>query len=111
MTRRRVNSTNTCKAYIFYYKHGVIPTLADGSDTYIYCPSSRPFSWGQKLTSMVNEMREQVSAECQRQGAWEFLGEDVGAKLLCPDTGTVLTKNHFFGELVHIVFFFCFFES
>lgn len=51
-------------------------------------------------------MEEQVSAECQRQGAWEFLGEGVGAKLLCPDTGTVLTKNHFFGELVHIVFFF-----
>eukprot|EP00066_Takifugu_rubripes_P017519 XP_011606785.1 PREDICTED: uncharacterized protein LOC101076355 [Takifugu rubripes] len=52
--------------------------------------------WSQKLTSMVNEMGEQISAECQRQGAWEFLGEGVGAKLLCPDTGTVLTKNHFF---------------
>lgn len=55
---------------------------------------------------MVNEMGEQISAECQRQGAWELLGEGVGAKLLCPDTGTVLNKNHFFGELVHIVFFF-----
>ncbi|TWW77242.1 hypothetical protein D4764_12G0006320 [Takifugu flavidus] len=54
--------------------------------------------WSQKLTSMVNEMGEQISAECQRQGAWEFLGEGVGAKLLCPDTGTVLTKNHFFGD-------------
>lgn len=93
----------------FYFKNGATPP-ADGSDSYICCPPSRPVSWSQKLTSMVNEMGEQVSAECQRQGAWEFLGEGVGAKLLCPDTGTVLTKNHFFGELLHIVFF-CFFES
>lgn len=55
---------------------------------------------------MVNEMGEQVSAECQRQGAWEFLGEGVGAKLLCPDTGTVLTKNHFFGEFIYCSIFF-----
>lgn len=55
---------------------------------------------------MVEEMGEQVSAECQRLGAWEFLGEGVGAKLLCPDTGTVLTKNHLFGELDHILFVF-----
>lgn len=54
---------------------------------------------------MVNEMGEQVSAECQRLGAWEFLGEGVGAQLLCPDTGAVLTKKHFFGELDHIVLF------
>ncbi|KAK9520852.1 hypothetical protein VZT92_020711 [Zoarces viviparus] len=51
----------------------------------------------QRLTSLVEEMGEQVSAECQRQGAWGFLGEGTGAKLLCPDTGTVLTKDHIFG--------------
>ncbi|KAJ4935626.1 hypothetical protein JOQ06_017157 [Pogonophryne albipinna] len=51
----------------------------------------------QRLTSLVEEMGELVSAECQRQGAWGFLGEGTGAKLLCPDTGTVLTKDHIFG--------------
>ncbi len=43
-------------------------------------------------------MGELVSAECQRQGAWGLLGEGIGAKLLCPDTGTVLTKEQIFGE-------------
>lgn len=43
-------------------------------------------------------MGDQVSAECQRQGAWGLLGEGTGAKLLCPDSGTVLTKEHIFGE-------------
>lgn len=51
-------------------------------------------------------MGEQVSVECQRQGAWGFLGEGVGAQLLCPDTGAVLTKNHFFGKLVHLIIIF-----
>lgn len=41
-----------------------------------------------------------MSAECQRQGAWGLLGEGTGAKLLCPDTGTVLTKDHIFGECI-----------
>ncbi len=52
----------------------------------------------QRLTSLVDEMGELVSAECQRQGAWGLLGEGTGALLLCPDTGTVLTKEHIFGE-------------
>ncbi|XP_041654014.1 uncharacterized protein LOC121516688 [Cheilinus undulatus] len=51
----------------------------------------------QRLTSLVDEMGELLSAECQRQGAWGLLGEGTGAKLLCPDTGTVLTKNQIFG--------------
>lgn len=45
-------------------------------------------------------MGELVSGECQRQGAWELLGEGTGAKLLCPDTGTVLTKDHIFSESI-----------
>lgn len=56
------------------------------------------FSLIQRLTSLVDEMGELVSAECQRQGAWGLLGEGTGAKLLCPETGTVLTKDHVFGE-------------
>eukprot|EP00064_Thunnus_orientalis_P004272 superscaffoldBa00000385_g4283 len=51
----------------------------------------------QRLTSLVDEMGELASAECQRQGAWGLLGEGTGAKLLCPDTGTVLTKDYIFG--------------
>ncbi|XP_041849904.1 uncharacterized protein si:dkey-103g5.4 isoform X3 [Melanotaenia boesemani] len=51
----------------------------------------------QKLTSLVGGMGELVSAECRRQGAWGLLGEGTGAKLLCPDTGTVLTKDDMFG--------------
>ncbi|KAM3615726.1 uncharacterized protein V6R79_006907 [Siganus canaliculatus] len=50
----------------------------------------------QRLTSLVNEMGELWSAECQRQGAWGLLGEGTGAQLLCPDTGSVLTKEHIF---------------
>ncbi|XP_072248570.1 uncharacterized protein [Leuresthes tenuis] len=51
----------------------------------------------QKLMSLVDEMGELLSAECHRQGAWGLLGEGTGAKLLCPDTGTVLTKDDIFG--------------
>lgn len=51
-------------------------------------------------------MGELVSAECQRQGAWGLLGEGTGAKLLCPDTGTVLTKDHIFGESNNLEFHF-----
>ncbi|XP_039478312.1 uncharacterized protein si:dkey-103g5.4 [Oreochromis aureus] len=50
----------------------------------------------QRLTSLVDEMGELLSAECHRQGSWGLLGEGIGAKLLCPDTGTVLTKDDIF---------------
>lgn len=60
------------------------------------------FSLIQRLTSLVDEMGELVSAECQRQGAWGLLGEGTGAKLLCPDTGIVLTKDCIFGEVYFI---------
>lgn len=48
--------------------------------------------------SLVDEMGELVGAECHRQGAWGLLGEGTGAKLLCPNTGTVLTKDDIFGK-------------
>ncbi|XP_035765652.1 uncharacterized protein si:dkey-103g5.4 [Neolamprologus brichardi] len=50
----------------------------------------------QRLTSLVDEMGDLLSAECHRQGSWGLLGEGIGAKLLCPDTGTVLTKDDIF---------------
>ncbi|CAB1347518.1 unnamed protein product, partial [Coregonus sp. 'balchen'] len=46
-----------------------------------------------RVASLASEMAEQVSGECQRQGAWATLGEGTGAKLLCPDTGSVLSKE------------------
>ncbi|XP_077397029.1 uncharacterized protein LOC144033090 isoform X4 [Festucalex cinctus] len=52
----------------------------------------------QRLRSLVGEMGVLVSAECQRQGTWGLLDEGIGAKLLCPDTGTVLSKDSIFGS-------------
>ncbi|XP_034025206.1 uncharacterized protein si:dkey-103g5.4 [Thalassophryne amazonica] len=52
----------------------------------------------QRVTSLIDEVGELISAECQHQGCWGLLGEGTGAKLLCPDTGTVLTKDHIFGS-------------
>ncbi|CAG6003331.1 unnamed protein product [Menidia menidia] len=50
----------------------------------------------EKLMSVMEDMGELLSAECHRQGAWGLLGEGTGAKLLCPDSGTVLTKDDIF---------------
>ncbi|XP_054650319.1 uncharacterized protein si:dkey-103g5.4 isoform X2 [Dunckerocampus dactyliophorus] len=52
----------------------------------------------QRLRSLVAEMGELVSAECQRQGAWGLLGEGTGAKLLCPDSGCALSKDALLGS-------------
>ncbi|XP_061538031.1 uncharacterized protein si:dkey-103g5.4 isoform X7 [Phycodurus eques] len=52
----------------------------------------------QRLRSVVVEMGGLVSAECQRQGSWGLLGEGTGAKLLCPDSATVLNKDSIFGD-------------
>lgn len=57
--------------------------------------------------ALVDEMGELVSGECQRQGAWGLLGEGAGAKLLCPDTGTALNKDHIFGGFRQIVHKLC----
>ncbi|CAL8361243.1 unnamed protein product [Merluccius merluccius] len=56
-----------------------------------------PQSAVQRVLSLVVEMGELVSAESKRQGAWGMLGDGTGARLLCPDTGTVLTKEHLIG--------------
>ena len=52
----------------------------------------------QRVLSLVEEMEELLSAESKRLGAWGMLGDGTGARLLCPDTGTVLTKEHIIGE-------------
>nr|XP_061828831.1 uncharacterized protein LOC133614686 [Nerophis lumbriciformis] len=52
----------------------------------------------QRLRSAVAELEELVSAECRRQGSWGLLGEGTGAKLLCPDSGSVLSKDALFGS-------------
>ncbi|KAJ3590432.1 hypothetical protein NHX12_008383 [Muraenolepis orangiensis] len=51
----------------------------------------------QRVWTLLGEMEELVSAESRRQGARGRLGDGTGARLLCPDTGTVLTKEHLFG--------------
>ncbi|KAJ7990490.1 hypothetical protein DPEC_G00300860 [Dallia pectoralis] len=50
----------------------------------------------QRVSSLASEMAEEVSRECWRQGAWVLLGEATGAELLCPDTGSVLSKEDIF---------------
>ena len=39
-----------------------------------------------------------MSAESKRLGAWGMLGDGTGARLLCPDSGTVLAKEDVIGE-------------
>ncbi|XP_061684126.1 uncharacterized protein si:dkey-103g5.4 isoform X6 [Syngnathoides biaculeatus] len=56
----------------------------------------------QRLRSLVGEMGGVVSAECQRQGSWGLLGEGTGAKLLCPDSGTVMHKGNIFGVVLPV---------
>ncbi|CAL8351040.1 unnamed protein product [Lota lota] len=51
----------------------------------------------QRVLSLVVEMEELVSAEAKRLGAWGMLGDGTGARLLCPDSGTVLTKEQVIG--------------
>lgn len=47
---------------------------------------------------LADEMSEMVSVESQRQGAWVVLKESTGAQLLCPATGSVLSRDDIIGE-------------
>lgn len=47
---------------------------------------------------LADEMSEMVSIESQRQGAWVVLKEKTGAHLLCPATGSVLSREDIIGE-------------
>jgi len=42
---------------------------------------------------LADEMTEMVSVESQRLGAWVVLKEGTGAQLLCPATGSVLSRE------------------
>ncbi|XP_056613166.1 uncharacterized protein si:dkey-103g5.4 isoform X2 [Triplophysa dalaica] len=47
----------------------------------------------ERVAMLVDEMSEMVSVESQRQGAWVVLKESTGAQLLCPATGSVLSRD------------------
>ncbi|KAL7831745.1 hypothetical protein AOLI_G00292930 [Acnodon oligacanthus] len=47
----------------------------------------------ERVAVLAEEMAELVSAEAQRQGGWAILKQATGAQLLCPASGTVLTRD------------------
>ncbi|XP_059389142.1 uncharacterized protein si:dkey-103g5.4 isoform X2 [Carassius carassius] len=47
----------------------------------------------ERLAVLADEMTEKVSVESQRLGAWVVLKEGTGAQLLCPATGSVLSRE------------------
>lgn len=52
----------------------------------------------ERVAVLADEMTEMVSVESQRQGAWVVLKEGTGAQLLCPATGSVLSREDVIGE-------------
>ncbi len=48
---------------------------------------------------LSDEMTEMVSVESQRLGAWVVLKQGTGAQLLCPATGSVLSREDVIGEI------------
>lgn len=54
-----------------------------------------------RVNVLAEEMAELVSVEAQRQGCWTLLKQGTGAQLLCPTSGSVLTKDDIIGELLH----------
>lgn len=54
-----------------------------------------------RLHVLAEEMAELVSMEAQRQGCWGVLKQGTGARLLCPTSGSVLTRDDIIGELLH----------
>ncbi|XP_063062403.1 uncharacterized protein LOC134455311, partial [Engraulis encrasicolus] len=55
--------------------------------------SPQPLSVLQCVSVVAEELCEVVSGECQRQGAWAVLKEGTGARLLCPHTGSTLSRD------------------
>ncbi|XP_043114159.1 uncharacterized protein si:dkey-103g5.4 isoform X4 [Puntigrus tetrazona] len=47
----------------------------------------------ERVAVLSDEMTEMVSVESQRLGAWVVLKEGTGAQLLCPATGSVLSRE------------------
>lgn len=50
---------------------------------------------------LAAEMAELISVEAQRQGCWSVLKQGTGARLLCPTSRSVLTRDDIIGELLH----------
>ncbi|XP_058270321.1 uncharacterized protein si:dkey-103g5.4 isoform X4 [Hemibagrus wyckioides] len=46
-----------------------------------------------RVTVLAEEMAELVSVEAERQGCWVVLKQGTGARLLCPTSGSVLTRD------------------
>lgn len=55
-----------------------------------------------RVNVLVKEMADMVSVEAQRQGCWVVLKQATGARLLCPTSGSVLTRDDIIGELLHL---------
>lgn len=54
----------------------------------------------ERVNVLAEEMAELVSVEAQRQGCWTVLKQGTGARLLCPTSGSVLTRDDLIGELL-----------
>ncbi|XP_048122972.1 uncharacterized protein si:dkey-103g5.4 [Alosa alosa] len=55
--------------------------------------SPQPHSVLRCVSTLADELEELVSGECQRQGVWAGLKEGTGARLLCPATGSILSRD------------------
>ncbi|XP_062377906.1 uncharacterized protein si:dkey-103g5.4 [Sardina pilchardus] len=55
--------------------------------------SPQPHSVLRCVSTLADELEELVSGECQRQGVWAGPKEGTGARLLCPDTGSALSRD------------------
>ncbi|XP_030633960.1 uncharacterized protein si:dkey-103g5.4 [Chanos chanos] len=47
----------------------------------------------ERVAALADQMADLVTVECQRQGAWAVLKEGTGARLLCPASGSVLSRD------------------
>ncbi|KAK1786518.1 hypothetical protein P4O66_017646 [Electrophorus voltai] len=56
-------------------------------------PLPPPLSIKDRVVVLAEQMADLVSAEAQRQGAWALLKRGLGARLLCPVSGTPLSRD------------------
>lgn len=54
----------------------------------------------ERVNVLAEEMSELVSVEAQRQGCWAVLKQGTGARLLCPSSGSVLTRDDIIGKFL-----------
>ena len=51
-----------------------------------------------RVGALLARMSNEVSAECQRIGAWGVLGQATGARLMAPESNMPLVKEQLFGK-------------